>query len=251
MALLSVSKVIAGYGDAEILRGVSMEVGEGEIVTIIGPNGAGKSTLMKTIFGLLHPRQGAITLGGRDISHLSPYAIVGLGMCYVPQVANVFTQLTVEENLDMGAYLLKGADLEERKQRIYELFPRLKERRSQRAGKMSGGERQMVAMGSALMLDPKLVLLDEPSAGLSPKMVEMIFERIERINKAGPAILIVEQNAKLSLQMATRGYVLAAGENRFEGTGKGLLNDPEVGRLYLGGGAPAPEAESGAEAQAR
>ncbi|MGH7071778.1 MAG: ABC transporter ATP-binding protein [Acetobacteraceae bacterium] len=238
MPLLSVEKVVAGYGDAEILRGLSIEVREGEIVTIIGPNGAGKSTLMKTIFGLLHPRHGAITLSGRDISRLSPYAIVGLGMCYVPQVANVFTQLTVEENLEMGAYLLKARDLEARKQRIYALFPRLRERRGQRAGKMSGGERQMVAMGSALMLDPKVLLLDEPSAGLSPKMVEMIFERIQRINESGPAILIVEQNAKLSLQMAHRGYVLATGENRFEGSGKDLLNDPEVGRLYLGGGAP-------------
>ncbi|MGH6990870.1 MAG: ABC transporter ATP-binding protein, partial [Stellaceae bacterium] len=137
--------------------------------------------------------------------------------------------------------------LEARKQRIYDLFPRLRERRGQRAGKMSGGERQMVAMGSALMLDPKLVLLDEPSAGLSPKMVEMIFERIERINEAGPAILIVEQNAKLSLQMADRGYVLAAGENRFEGTGQGLLNDPEVSRLYLGGGTALAEVETSAE----
>jgi ABC-type branched-subunit amino acid transport system ATPase component len=155
-------------------------------------------------------------------------------MCYVPQVANVFTWLTVEENLEMGGFVLKG-DLEARKDRVYGLFPQLRERRRQRAGKMSGGERQMVAMGSALMLDPQLLLLDEPSAGLSPKMVEMIFERIEQINASGPAILIVEQNARLSLQMADRGYVLANGENRFEGTGQDLLNDSEVGRLYLGG----------------
>ncbi|TAN06665.1 MAG: ABC transporter ATP-binding protein [Rhizobiaceae bacterium] len=236
MPLLKVDSVSAGYGDSEILHGVSMEVREGEIVSIIGPNGAGKSTLMKTIFGLLHPRQGTIHLRDKDISHHSPYQIVGLGMCYVPQVANVFTELTVEENLEMGAFLLKNANMDERKERVYELFPRLKERRRQRAGKMSGGERQMVAMGSALMLDPTLVLMDEPSAGLSPKMVELIFERIEHINKSGgPAILIVEQNAQLSLQMAHRGYVLAAGENRFEGTGQDLLNDPEVGRLYLGG----------------
>jgi ABC-type branched-subunit amino acid transport system ATPase component len=234
MPLLKVDNVTAGYGDAEILRGVSIEVGEGEMVSIIGPNGAGKSTLMKTIFGLLHPRQGSIRLGEQDISRLSAYQIVELGMCYVPQVANVFTLLTVEENLEMGGFVLKG-DLSTRKERVYELFPRLKERRQQRAGKMSGGERQMVAMGSALMLDPKLVLLDEPSAGLSPRMVELIFERIERVNESGPAILIVEQNAKLSLQMADRGYVLANGENRFEGTGQDLLNDPEVGRLYLGG----------------
>ncbi|MGH7189722.1 MAG: ABC transporter ATP-binding protein [Acetobacteraceae bacterium] len=243
MPLLKVDRVVAGYGDSEILRGVSIEVREGEIVSIIGPNGAGKSTLMKTIFGLLHPRRGAISLEGRDISHLSPYNIVALGMCYVPQVANVFTLLSVEENLEMGAIAVKSRDLEVRKERIYALFPRLKERRRQLAGKMSGGERQMVAMGSALMLDPRLVLLDEPSAGLSPKMVEVIFERIERINENGPAILIVEQNARLSLQMADRGYVLANGSNRFEGTGEALLNDPEIGRLYLGGGGERDETE--------
>lgn len=250
MPLLTVERVVAGYGDSEILRGVSIEVREGEIVSIIGPNGAGKSTLMKTIFGLLHPRRGAISLEGHDISHLSPYSIVALGMCYVPQVSNIFTLLSVEENLEMGAIALKGGDLAARKERIYALFPRLKERRRQLAGKMSGGERQMVAMGSALMLDPKLVLLDEPSAGLSPKMVEVIFERIERINENGPAILIVEQNAKLSLQMADRGYVLANGLNRFEGTGEALLNDPEIGRLYLGGGGEPDDGAHEADAAA-
>ena len=233
--LLEVASVTAGYGDSEILRGVSMKVHEGEMVTIIGPNGAGKSTLMKTIFGLLHPREGAITFRGGDISHHTPYQIVGLGMCYVPQVANVFTDLTVEENLEMGAFLLRGGNLQARKEGVYELFPRLRDRRHQKAGKMSGGERQMVAMGSALMLDPVLVLMDEPSAGLSPRMVEMVFDRIEHINRAGLAVLIVEQNARLSLKMAHRGYVLASGENRFEGSGQDLLNDPEVGRLYLGG----------------
>ena len=236
MALLEVRGVVAGYGDTEILRGVSIEVRDGEIVSIIGPNGAGKSTLMKTIFGLLHPKEGTISFRDQDISRHTPYQIVELGMCYVPQVANVFTDMTVEENLEMGAFLLKSGDLDERKERVYRLFPRLKERRRQRAGKMSGGERQMVAMGSALMLDPKLVLMDEPSAGLSPKMVDVIFERIEHINRdGGPAILIVEQNARLALAMADRGYVLASGKNRFEGTGQDLLNDPEMGRLYLGG----------------
>lgn len=235
MALLEVRGVTAGYGDTEILRDVSLEVGAGEMVTIIGPNGAGKSTVMKTIFGLLHPRTGSVHFEGEDISALQPYQIVERGMCYVPQVANIFTELTVSENLEMGAFLAKKSDIQARKESIYEYFPRLKERRHQRAGKMSGGERQMVAMGSALMLDPKLVLLDEPSAGLSPKMVGVIFEQIEKINKTGPAILIVEQNAQLSLGMSDRGYVLASGENRFEGTGQGLLNDPEVGRLYLGG----------------
>ncbi len=235
MALLEVRDVVAGYGDTEILRGVSMEVREGEIVSIIGPNGAGKSTLMKTIFGLLHPRKGSVTFNGRDISRLQPYQIVEHGMCYVPQVANVFTDLSVAENLEMGAFLAKPGEVAARKERIFEYFPRLRERRSQRAGKMSGGERQMVAMGSALMLEPSLVLMDEPSAGLSPKMVGVIFEQIKKINEQGPAILIVEQNARLSLEMADRGYVLAGGENRVEGTGQDLLNDPEVGRLYLGG----------------
>ena len=235
MALLEVRDVVAGYGDTEILRGISMEVRDGEIVSIIGPNGAGKSTLMKTIFGLLHPRQGSISFEGNDISGLQPYQIVERGMCYVPQVANVFTELTVAENLEMGAILADRRVVAARKERIYEYFPRLRERRSQRAGKMSGGERQMVAMGSALMLEPQLVLMDEPSAGLSPRMVGVIFDQIRKINEAGPAILIVEQNARLSLQMADRGYVLAGGANRFEGAGQDLLNDPEVGRLYLGG----------------
>jgi ABC-type branched-subunit amino acid transport system ATPase component len=235
MALLEVADVVAGYGDTEILRGVSIEVRDGEIVSIIGPNGAGKSTLMKTIFGLLHPRQGTIAFEGSDISALQPYQIVERGMTYVPQVANVFTELTVEENLEMGAFLADRKDIAARKERIYAYFPRLRERRGQRAGKMSGGERQMVAMGSALMLEPRLVLMDEPSAGLSPRMVGVIFDQISKINEAGPAILIVEQNARLSLQMADRGYVLASGENRFEGAGQDLLNDPEVGRLYLGG----------------
>jgi len=235
MALLEVRGVTAGYGDTEILRNVSIEVGEREIVSIIGPNGAGKSTLMKTIFGLLHPREGSIVFDGQDITHLQPYQIVERGMCYVPQVANVFTDLTVAENLEMGAFLAKNADIGARMDKVFEYFPRLRERRNQRAGKMSGGERQMVAMGSALMLEPKLVLMDEPSAGLSPKMVNVIFDQIRKINETGPAILIVEQNAKLSLEMSHRGYVLASGENRFEGTGRELLNDPEVGRLYLGG----------------
>jgi ABC-type branched-subunit amino acid transport system ATPase component len=235
MALLEVADVVAGYGDTEILRGVSIEVRDGEIVSIIGPNGAGKSTLMKTIFGLLHPRQGGILFEGSDISALQPYQIVERGMTYVPQVANVFTELTVDENLEMGAFLADRKVIAARKERIYAYFPRLRERRGQRAGKMSGGERQMVAMGSALMLEPRLVLMDEPSAGLSPRMVGVIFDQIRKINAAGPAILIVEQNARLSLQMADRGYVLASGENRFEGAGQDLLNDPEVGRLYLGG----------------
>ncbi|WP_440997368.1 ABC transporter ATP-binding protein [Arhodomonas sp. SL1] len=235
MPLLKADGITAGYGDTEILHDVHLEVHDGEIVSLIGPNGAGKSTVMKTIFGLVHPKQGSIQFRDQEIAGLTPYEVVKRGMCYVPQVANVFVQLTVEENLEMGGYLLEERQLPERKARIYELFPKLEERRRQRAGKMSGGERQMVAIGSALMLDPGLLLLDEPSAGLSPKLVDEMFENIRRINATGLAVLMVEQNARKSLEMADRGYVLASGQNRVEGAGHELLNDPDVGRLYLGG----------------
>jgi ABC-type branched-subunit amino acid transport system ATPase component len=235
MPLLKVESITGGYGDSEILRQLSMSVSADEVVSIIGPNGAGKSTLMKTVFGLLHPRQGSITFDGHDISKLPAHQIVKLGMCYVPQVANVFTTLTVEENLEMGAFTMAVGDIDASKQRVYDMFPKLKVRRRQLAGKMSGGERQMVAMGSALMLNPKLLLLDEPTAALSPKLVDEIFERVATINKTGIAIMMVEQNARQSLEMAHRGYVLANGENRQEGTGRELLEDPNVGRLYLGG----------------
>jgi ABC-type branched-subunit amino acid transport system ATPase component len=233
MPLLKVDNISAGYGDSEILRGVSIEVREGEIVSIIGPNGAGKSTLMKTIFGLLHPRQGTIHLDDKDISRSTPYQIVEQGMCYVPQVANVFTDLTVEENLEMGAFVLKG-DIEVRKERIYELFPRLKERRRQRAGKMSGGERQMVAMGRALMMEPSVLLLDEPSAGLSPVLQDEVFVQTRRINRAGVSVIMVEQNARRCLQICDRGYVLDQGRNAYTASGKDLINDPKVIQLYLG-----------------
>jgi ABC-type branched-subunit amino acid transport system ATPase component len=235
MPLLTVEAITCGYGDMEVLTEVSARIEAGEIVSVIGPNGAGKSTLMKAVFGLLHPWRGSIAFRETEIARMQPYDIVRLRMCYVPQVANVFTDLSVEENLEMGAFVLDDAIVDERKGQVFELFPRLAERRRQPAGKMSGGERQMVAMGSALMLDPELLLLDEPSAGLAPNMVDMIFERIVRINESGIAIMMVEQNAKESLRMAHRGYVLAAGENRIEGDGRELLNDPEVARLYLGG----------------
>ena len=236
MPLLKVDEITCGYGDMQVLTDVSIEVKHGEIVSIIGPNGAGKSTVMKAVFGLLHPWTGKIAFDGIDISRHEPYQIVETGMCYVPQVANVFTELTVDENLDMGAFVRADDQVGQRKEQIFELFPRLHERRRQKAGKMSGGERQMVAMGSALMLDPKLILLDEPSAGLAPKMVDHIFERIVHVNRQfNVAVMMVEQNAKQSLQMAHRGYVMASGENRVEGTGEELLNDPDVARLYLGG----------------
>ncbi len=235
MPLLKVDGVTSGYGDMEVLRDVSIALDAGEIVSIIGPNGAGKSTVMKVIFGQLRPWKGKVELHGQDISRLQPYEIAAHGMCYVPQVGNVFTDLTVDDNLELGAFAVADGDLEGRRRRVHELFPRLKERGRQRAGKMSGGERQMLAMGAALMLDPHVLLLDEPSAGLAPKMVDVIFERILRVNETGVAILMVEQNARQSLKMAHRGYVLANGRNRFEGPGPELADDPEVGRLYLGG----------------
>ncbi|HEX7003444.1 MAG TPA: ABC transporter ATP-binding protein [Trueperaceae bacterium] len=234
MPLLKVEGVTSGYGEMEVVRDISLEVGEGEIVSIIGPNGAGKSTVMKVIFGLLPVWRGSIRLRDEEISGLEPDRIVRKGMGLVPQVDNIFPSLTVEENLEMGAFVL-DEPLGPRKQRVFDLFPRLAERRRQRAGKMSGGERQMVAMGRALMLDPVLLLLDEPSAGLAPMLVDTIFERIKDINEAGVAILMVEQNARKSLELAHRGYVLANGENRVEGDSGMLLENPEVGQLYLGG----------------
>jgi ABC-type branched-subunit amino acid transport system ATPase component len=234
VALLTVEGLTTGYGEMEVLRSVSLRVQPGSIVSIIGPNGAGKSTAMKAVFGLLRPWQGSIRFGDREIGALSPDRIVRLGMCYVPQTDNVFPSLTVEENLEMGAFVLAGPT-KERKERVYELFPRLAERRRQRAGKMSGGERQMVAMGRALMLDPQLLLLDEPSAGLAPLLVDMIFDKIREVNATGVAVLMVEQNAKKSLQLADHAYVLVGGENRIDGAGADLLEDPDVGRLYLGG----------------
>lgn len=240
MPLLNVSNVVAGYGEMQVLRGVSLHVGKKEIVSIIGPNGAGKSTVMKLIFGLLKPWEGKVTYDGQDIGGLAPEQIVRRAICYVPQVENVFSALTVEENLEMGAFILKG-DLRERKQRVYDLFPRLAERKKQRAGLMSGGERQMVAMGRALMLDPKLLMLDEPSAGLAPLFVDMIFEKVKEIADTGVAVLMVEQNARKSLELADRGYVLATGQNKVDGPGSSLLQNPEVAALYLGGTVGAPD----------
>lgn len=234
MSLLKVEAVTSGYGDMEVLHEISLHIDEREIVSIIGPNGAGKSTLLKTIFGLLKPTKGTVTFKESSITGLAPDRIVHLGMAYVPQVENVFPSLSVQENLEMGAFIRKD-DFSERLGEVFDLFPLLRERRRQRVGKMSGGERQMVAMGRALMLDPELLMLDEPSAALAPKLAEMIFERITAINESGVAILIVEQNAQASLKLADRGYVLASGEKRFEDTGENLLANEEVGKLYLGG----------------
>jgi neutral amino acid transport system ATP-binding protein len=233
-ALLAAEDVVAGYvPEVDILNGVSIRVEEGEIVTVIGPNGAGKSTLIKTIFGLLHPREGRILFRGEDIGHLKPHNCTHLGLSYVPQLNNVFPTLTVEENLEMGS--LDTSRTRSQIAIMYELFPRLGERRSQAAGTMSGGERQMVAMARALMPNPQLVLLDEPSAGLAPAFVDAIFEKVGDINRAGVTIVMVEQNARRALAMSNRGYVLDLGKDRFEGPGEQLLHDPKVADLYLGG----------------
>lgn len=233
-ALLSMSAVTGGYGDADILQDVSMHVDEREIVVIVGPNGAGKSTAMKAVFGLLNVRAGSIVFDGDDITKWAPNRIVQRGICYVPQVDNIFREMTIHENLEMGAFLKKG-DLSAAYDRVYELFPDLKERRKTLAGSLSGGQRQMVAMGRALMLDPKLLLLDEPTAGLSPKYMEQIFKICRDVRATGVAILLVEQHAKQALAFADRGYVLAAGQNRHEGTGAALLADREVAEMFLGG----------------
>jgi neutral amino acid transport system ATP-binding protein len=232
--LLEVDNVYAGYvQDLNILQGINFRVAPGELVAVIGPNGAGKSTLAKTIFGLLTPNQGKIIFKGENITGLKSDRIVRKGMCYVPQIANIFPSLSVEENLEMGAFIRSGS-LQSLKDFIYTMFPRLAERRRQRAGTLSGGERQMLAMGRALMLDPDLLLLDEPSAALSPILVSSVFEQIKAINQAGKAIVLVEQNAKKALMMADRGYVLENGCDRFVGTGQDLLNNPKIGELYLG-----------------
>ncbi len=232
--LLEVENVYAGYiKDLNILQGINFRIEPGELVAIIGPNGAGKSTLAKTIFGLLQPNQGKITFKGENISSLKSDEIVRRGMCYVPQISNIFPSLSVEENLEMGAYIRSGS-LKSVKESIYTMFPKLQQRRQQKAGTLSGGERQMLAMGRALMLEPELLLLDEPSAALSPILVNSVFEQIKAINQSGTAIVLVEQNAKKALMMADRGYVLENGKDAIEGRGEDLLNDPKVGELYLG-----------------
>jgi ABC-type branched-subunit amino acid transport system ATPase component len=235
MIILQAENITAGYTtEVNILSDVGIRLESGQIVSVIGPNGAGKSTLLKTIFGILKPTTGKIHLKDEDITGLNPDKVAHKGISYVPQVDNVFPSLTIQENLEMGAFIRKD-DFSQRLNEIYELFPVLGERRKQKAGQLSGGQRQMVAMGRALMVDPQVLLLDEPSAGLSPKLVDMIFEKIIDINKTGVSMIIVEQNAREALKMADHGYVLAMGRNVLDDTGKALLANEEVGRLYLGG----------------
>lgn len=234
MSLLTAEELYGGYGGGDILNGVSLHVDAGEVVVIVGPNGAGKSTAMKALFGLVNVRSGRVTFRDEEITRLSPDRIVGRGVCYVPQEDNVFPSLTVLENLEMGAFIRKD-DYSAQIERVFELFPPLKEKRAQAAGTLSGGQRQMVAIGRALMLDPKVLLLDEPTAGLSPKFIDLIFERIQEINASGVSILMVEQNARHALSLADRGYVLVLGANRHEDTGPNLLANREVAEMFLGG----------------
>lgn len=234
--LLTAHGITAGYGKIDILHDVSVHVSPGEIVSVIGPNGAGKSTTFKTIVGFLHPRVGRVVFNGEEITGLRPDLVLRRGLAYVPQGRLVFPQMTVVENLEMGAYTVEDpARVAQAFERVFALFPVLYERRRQKAGTMSGGEQQMVAIGRALMTTPQLILLDEPSLGLSPKYVTLIFDKLVEMKRAGYTLMLVEQNAARALAIADRGYVLELGRNRFEGAGTALLADPEVKRLYLGG----------------
>ena len=223
-----------GYGGADILRNCSVEVHQGEIAVIVGPNGAGKSTAMKAMLGMVELREGRVTMAGEDISKLSPEARVAAGIAFVPQTSNVFVTMTVEENLEMGAYLRRD-DITSTMEQVYELFPVLKDKREQLVGELSGGQRQQVAVGRALMTKPSVLMLDEPTAGVSPIVMDELFERIVEISGHGVAILMVEQNARQALAIADKGFVLVVGENRHIGSGKELLADPQVRRSFLGG----------------
>ena len=232
--LLEARDVHGGYGSMNILNGVDMTLYADEVGVIVGPNGAGKSTMLKAVFGLLNVNQGEILLNGQPIHNLPPNQLVERGMGFVPQEKNVFPSLSVKENLEMGAYL-KPQNVKRMLEQVYAFFPPLVEKRHQPAGELSGGQRQMVAMGRALMAEPSLLLLDEPTAGLSPLYMNEIFDRVKKINAAGVGILMVEQNAKQALAIADKGFVLAAGQNRFTDTGAALLADPDVAKSFLGG----------------
>ena len=234
MSFLSGENMVGGYGGADILKGCSIDVNEGEIAVIVGPNGAGKSTAMRALLGMLDLKQGSVQLRGKDISSLSPQDRIAEGIAFVPQTSNVFTSMTVFENLEMGAFL-RNDDISETLEQIYELFPILAEKKDQLAGELSGGQRQQVAVGRALMSQPAVLMLDEPTAGVSPIVMDELFNRILEVRKTGVAILMVEQNARQALDIADRGFVLVIGENRHTDTGAALLADTEVRRSFLGG----------------
>ncbi len=234
MAYFEGNKMTAGYGGPDIISSCSISASRGEIVAILGPNGAGKSTAMKTMLGLLKLKSGNVLIDGKDITNLSPQERVKRGISFVPQSKNVFAGLTVKENLEIGAFLRKK-DLKNVFENIYELFPILEEKKYQLVAELSGGQRQQVALGRALMVEPTVLMLDEPTAGVSPKVMDELFEHILRVKQKNVAVIMVEQNAKQALNIADRGYVLVTGENKFEGKGKELLSDPEVRRSFLGG----------------
>lgn len=234
MSFLIGDQMTGGYGGADILNGCTISVEKGQIAVIVGPNGAGKSTAMKAIFGMLNLRQGKVMFNGEDITALSPQQRVLKGMGFVPQTHNVFTSMSVEENLEMGAFIRQD-DFRQTMEQVYELFPILKQKRRQPAGQLSGGQRQQVAVGRALMTQPKVLMLDEPTAGVSPIVMDELFDRIIEIARTGIAILMVEQNARQALNIADRGYVLVQGANRYTDTGEALMANPEVRRTFLGG----------------
>jgi branched-chain amino acid transport system ATP-binding protein len=231
---LSATGMRGGYGKADILNGCALSVGTGQIAVIVGPNGAGKSTAMKAVFGMLGLREGTVTLGGEDITALTPQERVRKGMGFVPQTHNIFPTMTVEENLEMGAYI-RTDDFRDTMAQIYELFPAVADKRRQNAGELSGGQRQQVAVGRALMTRPSLLMLDEPTAGVSPIVMDELFDRIIEVARTGISILMVEQNARQALEIADIGYVLVQGANRYTDSGRALLSDPEVRRTFLGG----------------
>ncbi|MCO4836507.1 MAG: ABC transporter ATP-binding protein [Oceanospirillaceae bacterium] len=234
MSYLVADQLRGGYGGADILNGCSLSVDKGEIAVIVGPNGAGKSTAMKALLGMLKLREGSVTLGGQDITHMSPQDRVGQGIAFVPQTHNVFGGMTVEENLEMGAFL-RTDNFSETMEQVYELFPILKQKRRQNAGELSGGQRQQVAVGRAMMTQPSVLMLDEPTAGVSPIVMDELFDRILEVKKQGIAVLMVEQNAAQALNIADKGYVLVTGTNKHTGSGDELLANPVVRRTFLGG----------------
>ncbi len=235
MSFLSATGLTGGYGGADIIHDCTITVEQGEIAVVVGPNGAGKSTAMKGVFGMLDLREGTVTLNGKDITNLAPQDRVPEGMAFVPQNRNVFVSLTVEENLEMGAFIREDNDIEETKDQVFSLFPILAEKRNQPAGELSGGQRQQVAVGRALMTRPDLLMLDEPTAGVSPIVMDELFDKILEIARTGVAILMVEQNARQALEIADHGFVMVQGRNRFTDTGEALLANEEVRRSFLGG----------------